>query len=64
MRHFLWLNFYFQIYVLDEIQPEKIRRRDLAEICHARISEVCETSAMTYRDYPIDIKEVQHNLLS
>lgn len=68
MKH-LWTHLYHgkllvQIDFLDEIQPAKHSRRILADLCHARISEVLQTSAMITRDYPVDIKDAGYVLLS
>ena len=68
LKH-LWTHLYrgmlhVQIDFLDEIPAEKHSRRILADLCHARISEVLKTSEMITRDYPLDVKEVAHVLLS
>jgi len=48
---------HLQIDFLDEILPEKYNRRGLAQACHARISEVLETSAMIDVDYPVEARD-------
>ena len=48
---------YLQIDFLDEILPEKHHRRGLAQACHARISEVLETSAMIDIDYLVEVRD-------
>lgn len=68
LKH-LWTHLFrgklhVQIDFLDEIQPKKHSRRFLADICHSRITEVLNTSVMLTRDYPLEIKDLEHILLS
>ncbi len=42
---------------LEEIQPRKHQRRELAQACYTRISEVLDTSAMIDEDYPVDVTD-------
>lgn len=55
---------YLQIDFLDEIQPEKYSRRELAHICHSRISEMIETSVMINSDYPLEVKDAGYVLIN
>ncbi len=48
---------YLQINFLDEINPEKYTRRELAQACHSRIGEVLEAGAMIDADYPVEVRD-------
>ena len=48
---------HLQIDFLDEIKPEKYSRREIAQACHARISEVLETGEMIDVDYPVEVRD-------
>lgn len=48
---------HLQIDFFDEIPAEKYSRRELAQACHARISEVLEAGAMIDTDYPVEVKD-------
>lgn len=55
---------HLQIDFLDEIKPENHDRRELAELCHSRISEVIRTSVMINDDYPLEVQDAGFVLLS
>jgi len=53
-----------QLDFLEEVQGKKNSRRELADACHARISEVLETSAMIDEDYPIEVTDAGYVLIN
>ena len=55
---------YLQLDFLDEIQANKFNRRELAQACHSRISEVLATSAMIDEDYPIEVTDAGYVLIN
>ena len=57
-------HLFLQLDFLDEIQATKHSRRELAQACHTRISEVLETSAMIDRDYPIEVTDSGYVLIN
>jgi len=55
---------HLQLDFLEEIQAKKHSRRELADACHVRISEVLATSAMIDEDYPIEVTDAGYVLIN
>lgn len=53
-----------QLDFLEEVPAKKHGRRELAQACHARISEVLDNSSILNEDYPVEVTDAGYVLIN